>query len=191
MCYPATMRSLLVAAALSLVAGCSAPAPLCSTATCPGCCDDCGQCQAGVDRMACGLRGVSCRRCALSDDCVSGSCMAPFGSPTGGGSAGGEATAGGNTSGGSTAGGNAAGGNAAGGNTAGGNAAGGNAAGGGAVFLPDGGPAFCNLPQDRLRFGNVTLGTSRAVTFSVDNPTSQPLEVTINPSSGAYSTSRR
>jgi hypothetical protein len=109
--------------------------------------------------------------------------MAPFGNPTGGGSAGGEATAGGNTSGGSTAGGNAAG-----GNTAGGNTAGGNAAGGGPVFLPDGGPAFCNLPQDRLRFGNVTLGTSRALTFSVDNPTSQPLEVTINPSSGAYST---
>jgi len=39
-----------------------------------------------------------------------------------------------------------------------------------------------------VRFGNVTVGTSRALTVSVDNPTSQPVEVSITPTSGAYVT---
>ena len=153
------MRTLALLVALACSLACTPVAPVCSTANCVGCCDSSGTCQAGVETRACGSSGLSCRICALTDDCLNGSCR-PLVLATGGGSAGGGSAAGGVAGGGSAAGGVAGGGSAAGG-----------VAGGGALVLPDGGPAFCDLVQVDLRFGAVTVGTSRTLAYSVDNPT--------------------
>jgi hypothetical protein len=162
------MRTLVLLAALACCAGCTTAAPLCSTTNCVGCCDSSGTCQAGVETRACGSAGLSCRTCGLTDDCRNGACI-PLVLLTGGGIAGGGI----------------AGGGIAGGGIAGGGVAGGGVAGGGALILTDGGPSFCDLVQVDLRFGAVTVGTSRTLTYSVDNSTSQPLDVTITPSTGA------
>jgi hypothetical protein len=172
------MRTLALLVALTAAGACTPVAPVCSTANCVGCCDSSGTCQAGVERRACGSAGLSCRICALTDDCLNGSCR-PLVLATGGG------VAGGGVAGGGVAGGGVAGGGVAGGGVAGGGNAGGGSAGGGALVLPDGGPAFCDLVQVDLRFGAVTVGTSRTLAYSVDNPTSQPLDVTIMPPTSA------
>ncbi|MBL8918754.1 MAG: choice-of-anchor D domain-containing protein, partial [Myxococcaceae bacterium] len=105
------------------------------------------------------------------------------GGSAGGGSAGGGSAGGGSTGGGSAGGGSAGGGSTGGGSTGGGSAGGGSAGGGsaGGLVLPDGGPSFCELDQPELRFGAVTVGTSRTLAWSIDNPTSQPLDITITP----------
>ncbi|MDP3236153.1 MAG: choice-of-anchor D domain-containing protein [Myxococcales bacterium] len=196
------MRTLVLLVALACSGACTPVTPVCSTANCVGCCDSSGTCQAGVETRACGSGGISCRTCALTDDCLNGACRSLVlnggggsagggiagGGIAGGGSAGGG-SAGGGVAGGGSAGGNAGGGSAgggiAGGGSAGGGAGGGSAgggiAGGGVLVLPDGGPSFCELAQLNLDFGAVTVGTSRTLAYSVDNPTPQPLTVTITP----------
>lgn len=78
-------------AALSL--SCGPVRPVCSTTTCPGCCDLRGECKVGNELSACGVRGASCAACLLGQACLTGFCglsgagTAGGGLATGGGSA--------------------------------------------------------------------------------------------------------
>jgi hypothetical protein len=47
------------------------PAQSCAE-TCPGCCDESGQCQAGTTATACGRGGTSCIRCTAPETCGGG-----------------------------------------------------------------------------------------------------------------------
>ncbi len=105
------------------LAACSGGTPVCSSATCGGCCNAQGVCERGTETSACGIDGATCGRCGSGTSCRAGLCEA---SGTGGG--GGAATGGG--------GGTATGGGAGGG---GGGTGGGTATGGG------GGTAGCRV----------------------------------------------
>jgi hypothetical protein len=71
--------------------------PICSVATCPGCCDNTGACQAGTQRSACGENGATCAVCGGDQTCTLGACYSA-GSQTGAG--GGSAANGGGAGGG-------------------------------------------------------------------------------------------
>lgn len=83
------MRTLSMVVVLVL-AGCGGP-PKSATcaATCNGCCDGAGACQAGTAPSACGTAGRVCSACMAGDTCSLGFCVPGPGS--GGGSAGGGA----------------------------------------------------------------------------------------------------
>ncbi|MBL8923644.1 MAG: hypothetical protein JNJ54_32620, partial [Myxococcaceae bacterium] len=100
------MRTLSLLGVLALAGACTPVAPPCGTANCVGCCDSDGRCQAGVETRACGASGISCRICALTDECFNGACR-PSVLVAGGGSAGGVSAGGGSAGGGSAGGGSA------------------------------------------------------------------------------------
>ncbi|HEY1089253.1 MAG TPA: hypothetical protein VGE37_16220, partial [Archangium sp.] len=89
------MRLAFVLALFTLFASCSAPTERCE-ATCAGCCDASGTCQAGTGPLACGAQGRVCQACPAGAQCFLGQCTA---STTGGGTGstggGGGATGGG------------------------------------------------------------------------------------------------
>lgn len=75
-----------------VVFSCGTPSsPACDSASCQGCCDAAGVCQAGSAASACGANGFACQACSATTTCVSGACVAPSG--TGGGSGGGGGSA--------------------------------------------------------------------------------------------------
>lgn len=86
------MRLALVAFALSVLVGCSAPSEKCSPSTCSGCCDSAGVCVGGTAPNACGTLGGLCRECAFGSACSLGLCT-PL--STGGGAGGGGGGGGG------------------------------------------------------------------------------------------------
>lgn len=106
-----------VAASMSFFFTACGPSTSCSAATCAGCCDAMGLCQAGVTSSACGERGAMCASCSVSSSCSAGRCSL---GGVGGGvtGTGGGASAGGSAAGGSSGGGSAVGGGAAGGGLA-------------------------------------------------------------------------
>ena len=116
------------AAALgALVAACGATTPArCSPASCAGCCDAAGACQAGASQNACGSQGNGCVSCAAGTNCEFGICRTGSSGGGGGGSTGGGT--GGGTTGGGTGGGLTGGGT--GGGTTGGGTGGGRTGGG-------------------------------------------------------------
>ncbi len=79
---------------LSLLAFFGCPPPVtrvCSSTTCPGCCDANGECQSGLTVTACGTSGNDCRVCGTNQTCNSGQCNQNIGGgfTSAGGTAGG------------------------------------------------------------------------------------------------------
>ena len=111
-----------VAASMAFFFTACGPATTCSAATCAGCCDAMGLCQAGVTSSACGERGAMCASCSVTSSCSAGRCSL-------GGVGGGVSGSGGGASAGGVAGGGSAGGGSAGGGSAGGGSSGGGSAG--------------------------------------------------------------
>ncbi|MBI3184236.1 MAG: PPC domain-containing protein [Myxococcales bacterium] len=72
---------------------CGPVKPPCGPTNCAGCCDSKGQCQVGVNALACGANGRSCTECAPAQVCQIGFCVNPTG--TGGGGGGGSGSDGG------------------------------------------------------------------------------------------------
>ena len=145
-----------VAASLgALVAACGTPEKKCSPASCAGCCDGAGACQAGASQNACGSQGNGCVLCAAGTNCEFGICRTGSSSGGGGGSTGGGT--GGGTSGGGTGGGTTGGGTG-GGTTGGGTGGGSPMFDAGIVTRRDGG--MFNPPTIPLTFmpncGSVT-----------------------------------
>ena len=88
----------LVAVVVGTVVAACGSTSRCDSATCLGCCDATGVCQAGSTALACGVGATVCAQCPLGSACVNGACGTPP-SATGGGNAtggGGNATAVGN-----------------------------------------------------------------------------------------------
>ncbi|MFO0663387.1 MAG: hypothetical protein U0174_05520 [Polyangiaceae bacterium] len=48
--------------------------PSCSPANCKGCCTSDGKCVGGVDQVACGVGGASCKACGAAEACNAGKC---------------------------------------------------------------------------------------------------------------------
>lgn len=74
-----TLASLLVFTSCGMVS-----TPRCDSTTCViGCCDSSGECQP-TRQAACGVNGISCRACLVTETCTLGQCV-PNGVATGGG----------------------------------------------------------------------------------------------------------
>lgn len=87
-----------VAAFTGALVACSTPINNeCSAATCGGCCDAAGVCQAGDTVLNCGAAGNTCSSCSAGEVCTAAQCI-PGGTGGGSGSTGGgTATTGGGT----------------------------------------------------------------------------------------------
>lgn len=158
------MRALALAVLCLVFLGCPSQPPKCDAASCSGCCDAAGQCQAGTDLAACGSGANVCVACTTSQACLLGVCTS-VSTGGGGGSMGGG--------GGSTGGG---GGGSAGGG--GGGSTGGGSGGGDA----DAGAQF-DLDRSSLGFGlefgsGTWLGTSPQQSLLIRNGGGQGLAVT-------------
>ncbi|MDP2276275.1 MAG: hypothetical protein Q8N23_04055 [Archangium sp.] len=178
------------AAIIGAFVGCSATPPACSPATCAGCCDAAGACQAGASNSACGNQGNGCVSCQVATNCEFGTCRTSTavggggggstggGTGTGGGSmGGGTGSTGGGTGGGSTGGGTGGGsmGGGSGGGSMGGGAGGGSTGGGGGgvpmfdagtIARPDGGTL--TPPTVVLTFANDCGAVSNCAGNEVD-----------------------
>lgn len=96
------MRSLFFVVSVVALAGClTPPEEDCGPSNCTGCCDTSGQCQPGINALACGQAGSMCLQCP-GGQCFAGTCVP---GSTGGGAAsgGGTATGGGSATGGGAA----------------------------------------------------------------------------------------
>src|SRR3954463_14058333 len=81
----------------------------CNTSSCPGCCDEKGDCQAGTSALICGSNGAMCTACKAGQQCgTTGTC----GGAGGGGRVGGGYGHGGGGGGGGVGGGSCTGGGA-------------------------------------------------------------------------------
>ncbi len=67
---------------------------VCSPATCDGCCDEKGSCQAGGQAAACGSAGGRCASCTAQQQCLQGACYGTVGTDGGACDAGGELSCG-------------------------------------------------------------------------------------------------
>ncbi len=89
-----TWRVLALALTMAGLAGCGGGTERpCGPATCNGCCDPSGQCQAGAGASACGLGGGACSACSITEACLSGGCYRVAGGSDGGACDGGGVTA--------------------------------------------------------------------------------------------------
>lgn len=97
-----SMRALALAVLCQLSFGCSCPSPKCDPSSCSGCCDERGECQAGMDRGACGASASRCVACSTSQVCLLGTCTAVSTGGGGGSTGGGGGALGGGAGGGSS-----------------------------------------------------------------------------------------